>query len=344
MSRLKSACFALLVSLFACPLAFAQRRPSSTTATEIQVRVAYSNEQRVGQQVQVDLLNGTGVPVAQTFTDSEGQVVFGISGGGVYRARASGPDIEQTVSDAVNVNPGDVAVIWMHVKQKPGAAASANTTITSAGASTSANELRIPADAKKAFLKGMDALGRRNYPKAIEFFEQAVAIYPQYDAAYDNLGATYMQLAQADKARAAFERAVQLNDKNAEAERNYARLLITNKDYARAIELLNKALTIEPQEPASLTLISIAQLHTGDVDAALQNALKVHQLSHQSYAVAHYVAGRAYEAKQQYQKAAAEYEAYLQESPDGPEVQQVRSALARVTARASTTPPGTAPQ
>src|SRR5271165_5374974 len=128
MSRLKSACFALLVSMFACPVAFAQGRSPSITVTEIQVRVSYSNEQRVGQQVQIDLLNGQSVPVAQTFTDSEGQAVFHITGGGVYRARASGADIEQSVSDAVDIDPGDrMALIWMHVKQKAGAATSANT-------------------------------------------------------------------------------------------------------------------------------------------------------------------------------------------------------------------------
>jgi Flp pilus assembly protein TadD len=347
MCRLRSASLALLVSILATSVAFAQGRFAQPVVTEIQVRVSYGNEQRVGQQVQIDLLNGQGIPVGQTFTDSEGQAVFHITGGGVYRARASGADIEQTVSDAVNVESTDrIALIWMHVKQKAGAdnstnASSPNTT----RATTTANELRIPADAKKSFMKGMDALYRHDYQKAIEQFEKATAAYPQYDAAYDNLGVTYMQLGQTGKARDAFERAVQLNDKNADAERNYARLLITGQEYVRAIELLNKALIIGPQDPASLTLIAIAQLRTGDLDAALQNALKVHQLQHEGYALAHYVAGRAYEVKQQYPKATAEYEAYLRESPNGPEARQVHAALARVTASASTAPQsGTTPQ
>ncbi len=299
------------------------------------------------QQVQIDLLNGQGVPVGQTFTDNEGQAVFHINGGGVFRARASGADIEQTVSDSVSVDPGDrVALIWLHVKLKAEADTPTNASKPSTTkATTTANELRIPADAKKSFLKGMDALYRHDYPKAIEMFEKATAAYPQYDAAYDNLAVTYMQLGQTAEARAAFERSVQLNDKNADAERNYARLLINSQEYARAIDLLNKALVIEPQDSASLTLLSIAQLRSGDADAALQNALRVNQLQHEGYAVAHYVAGRAYETKQQYPKATAEYEAYLHESPDGPEAQQVRAALTRVTASAGTSPqPSTTPQ
>jgi tetratricopeptide (TPR) repeat protein len=338
MCRLKSTSLALLVPIFVCSLAFAQGRSPSTAPAvcEIQVRVSYANERPVGQQIMVELLNEQSVPGLQTFTDSEGRALFHIAGGGVYRARATGTDIEQAVSDPVNIEPSDrSAIIWLHVQQKVGAGTPTN---TSTAPVTSASELRIPADAKKSFMKGMEALYRHDYQKAAELFEKATVAYPQYDAAYDNLGATFMQLGQPGKAREAFERAVQLNDKNADADRNYARLLIADREYTRAMDLLKKSLTVDPQNPSALTLLSIVQLQSADVDGALQSALKVHQLSHEGYAVAHYIAGRAYEVKHQYQQATAEYETYLREDPNGPEIQQVRTALAHVTAMADTTP------
>src|SRR5208282_786456 len=127
MCRLSSASLALLVFTFATSVAFAQGHSGSPVVTEIQIHVSYSNEQRVGEQIQIDLLNGQGIPVGQTFTDSEGQAVFHITGGGVYQARASGGDIEQTVSDAVSIESTDrIALIWMHVKQKAGAGTSAD--------------------------------------------------------------------------------------------------------------------------------------------------------------------------------------------------------------------------
>jgi len=326
-------------------LALAQGRPATTAPTgcELQVRVSYANDRPLGEQIMVELVNDQSVPVLQAFTDSQGRVLFHLTWEGVYRARATGADIEQAVSDAVSIESSDRSkIIWLHVQQKAG---SGTSTDTSTAAVTSASELRIPADAKKSFMKGMEALYRRDYQKAAEFFEKATAAYPQYDTAYDNLGATFMQLGQPGKAREAFERAVQLNDKNADADRNYARLLITNREYTRALDLLQKSLTVDPQNPSAFTLLSIAQLQSGDVDGALQSALKVHQLPHEGYAVAHYVAGRAYEVKQQYQEATAEYETYLREDPTGPEIQQVRNALARVTATAGTTPQtGATPQ
>ena len=285
MWRLKSSFLALLISLFACTLAFAQRAGPGAV---IEVHVSYTNDRPAGQQIQVDLLNGQSVSMAKSFTDSEGRAEFqvGRGDGGTFRVQASGADIETAISDTITLNAGDRKVLaWVYVQPKPAAAGSASSS-SGTKATTTANELRIPDDARKHFLKGMEALNRHDYPKAAESFQKAVAAYPQYDAAYDNLGVTYMQVGQPAKARAAFERAVELNDKNADADRNYARLLLANKENARAIELLTQALSIEPQDPASLTLLSVAQLRTGDVDAALQNALKVQQLPHENYALA----------------------------------------------------------
>jgi Tfp pilus assembly protein PilF len=346
MCRLMSASLALLLPLLACSIAPAQVHSGKPSTCEIQVHVTYNNDRPVGMNIRVELLNQQSVLMDQQFTDSEGRVVFHVSNtdAGGYRVHATGTEIDEGFSDSITINPGDrMAVAYVRVEQKQPAGPSA-TIKTSKSASTSANELRVPADAKRAFMKGMDALYRHDYPKAAEAFEKAVAAYPQYDMAYDNLGVTYVMLAQPAKARAAFERGVQLNDKNASADRNYARLLLGSNENARALELLNKSLSVEPQNPSTLTLISIAQLRTGDVDNALRNALKVHQLSHEPHEAAHYIAGRAYEEKQEYQQARVEYETYLQESPDGPEAVQVHRALARLTASASPAPQTGAPQ
>ncbi len=346
MYRLTSASLALLLLLLACTIASGQKQSARQTVCAIQVHVTYNNDRPAGQNIRVDLLNSQGIVMDQQFTDGSGRVSFAVSSteAGGYQVRASGTEIEEGLSDAIIVNAGDRnTVAYVRVEPKPAAGASA-TIKTSKSASTSANELRVPIDAKRSFMKGMDALYRHDYPKAAEAFEKAVAIYPQYDMAYDNLGVTYVMLGQTGKARAAFERSVQLNDKSPDADRNYARLLLESNENKRALELLNKSLSVDPLNPSTLTLISIAQFRTGDVDDALQNALRVHQLAHEPHAAAHYIAGRAYEEKQEYQKARVEYETYLQEDPDGPDAAQVHGALSRLTASANPAPQTSAPQ
>jgi tetratricopeptide (TPR) repeat protein len=206
------------------------------------------------------------------------------------------------------------------------------------GAMTSASELKIPPAARKSFDKGLEAFQQKDYKKAVELFEKATVTYPEYDAAYDNLGVALMNLGRISEARTAFEHAVRLNDKNPDADRNYSRLLINDEQYVEAKAFLEKALMVEPQEPSSLVLLAIAQLKTGEYDAALQNALKVHHISHEGYAVAHYVAGRAFENKHEMENATTEYQMYLRESPNGPEAGQVRAGLARVSANTPPTP------
>ncbi len=73
----------------------------------------------------------------------------------------------------------------------------------------------------------------------------------------------YYQMRQTEKARAAFEKSVALNDRNADADRNLARILIHDGNFPRAEELLKKSLVVEPLNPVTLTLMCVAEVQTG---------------------------------------------------------------------------------
>jgi tetratricopeptide (TPR) repeat protein len=289
------------------------------------------DDRAAGDQIRIDLVNDNGISVGETFSNSEGKANFHVASAGNYEVRASGAPIQGTSVQTVRVDDMDKSkTVYLRVKPRsdatPAAAKSNSSPVTSAA------ELRVPADAKKAFHKGMEAWERNDFPKAAEQFQRAVSLYPEYDTAYNNLGVMYYQMNQTEKARAAFEQSVSLNDKNADADRNLARILIHDGNFARAEELLKKSLMVEPLNPVTLTLMCAVEMQTGDADGALATARRVHQLPHDGYSLVHYVAGQAYEQKGQTQNAYAEYETYLRESPNGAEASQVRSALARLTA------------
>jgi tetratricopeptide (TPR) repeat protein len=273
---------AQLLLLLAPTLCIAQTGMTHVTSAQLLVRVVFQDERAAGNQIRVELLNDSEVPVGTTFTDSEGRATFHISIPGQYTVRVSGIPIQGTSSETIRIEEMDKSrSVFVHVK--PRTDASSTTTKSNAPQVTSAAELRIPSDARKAFHKGMEAWEHNDFPKAAEQFEKAVAIYPEYDTAFNNLGVMYYQM-------------------------------------------------VEPLNPVSLTLICVADIQTGDDDGALLNAHKVHQLPHEGYAVVHYAAGQALEHKGQPEAATAEYETYLQESPNGAEASQVKSALARLTA------------
>jgi lipoprotein NlpI len=301
------------------------------TSCDLLIRVTFDDERSAGDRIRVELLNDSGVPVAQTFTNSDGRVSFHVSFAGQYRIQVSGAPVQGATTVTTRVEDMDKSKT-VFVRVKPHSETASTATKSSLPPVTSAAELRVPSDAKKAFHKGMEAWEHNEFQKAAEQFERAVALYPEYDTAFNNLGVMYYQMGQTEKARAAFERSVALNDKNADGDRNLARILIHNGNYSRAEELLKKSLMVEPLNPVSLTLVCVAEIQTGDYDGALLSARKVHQLPHEGYSVVHFVAGQALEHEGQPQSARVEYETYLSESPNGPEASQVKSALTKLTA------------
>ncbi len=342
--RLNPARLTTLLLLLAPTLCFAQGVPSNRqTSAEILVQVAFQDDHSASDQIRVELRNDTDVPVAETFTNSNGRASFHVASAGQYRVLASGISIQGTASENVRIDEMDKSrSVILHVTSKSdSASASAPAPATTRPDNrqvTSAAELRVPSEAKKAFGKGMDAWQRNDYPKAAELFEKAVAIYPQYDTAFNNLGVMYYEMNQTAKARAAFEQSVSLNDRNADADRNLARILLHDGNSVRAEALLKKSLIVEPLNPVTLTLMCVAEVQSGDDKGALLTARKVHQLPHEGYAVVHYVAGQAFEREGQPQSAYAEYETYLHESPNGPEASQVKNALNRLTATSRPAP------
>ena len=320
------------ILLMACVSATAQvNQPSRATNVDLQVRVTFQDDRAAGDQIRVELINETGSPVGQAFTNAEGKASFHITSPGMFELRVSGSSLLGTGTEHLRIDDMDKSrTVFVHVKPKT--ATTAATAKPNLPPVTSASDLRVPNDARKAFRKGMEAWDQSDFPKAAEQFEKAVALFPEYDTAYNNLGVMYFRMNQPDKARAAFERSVALNDKNADADRNLARILISEGNFPRAIDLLKKSLMVEPLNPVTLTLLCVADIQSGDDDGALATARKTHQLPHEGYSLVHYVAGQALEHKGQPQEAYAEYETYLRESPTGAEAPQVRSALARLTA------------
>ena len=308
---------------FLLPLVFlvvhlqAQQRQNEGP-TDIQVYVTFEDSRPAGEQLRVDLSNASGIPMTQAFTDSSGRALLQVGSQGGYIVKATGPGIKDGASESFEVfycASHCTRQVFLRVKAASDSTQSTTTksTTTKSSASsgnpavTSAAELRVPDTARKAFDQGMTAWQKKDYQQAAEKFEKAVADYPQYDTAYNNLGVMYAHLGQNDKAMAAFKRSVELNDKNADADRNLARMLMRQKDFAQAEQLLKKALTVQAPDAATLTMLAITEIQNGQVDEALKDAQKVHALPHDGYALVHYISGEALEEKHQYTQATVEY-------------------------------------
>jgi tetratricopeptide (TPR) repeat protein len=337
----------LLVLLFAVSAA-AQRTPanksgpgngdlpgSNTSAmlmqkSLVQVRVIAENEQPIEEHTRVQLLRSDGiVPVAETLS-SDGMAQFPNVPPGFYILRVSGVTIEDAQTARFEV-PAIAAttVQFVHVKLNsvagPAGAGSTQGTV-------SAYDLNIPKKAREEFTKGAESMQRTEWKKASAHLDKAVSIYPQYAAAYNNLGVVSMRLSDTVKAKASFQKAIDLNDTNGSAYLNLGRLYLMDRNFDEAARLIGKSLTMDRSSPEALTLLSDCELATGHYTDAIVHARRVHTLPHQRFAVAHLIAASAYERQGNSKDASAEYEQFLKEDPRSPRAASARKALERMTA------------
>jgi hypothetical protein len=97
--------------------------------------------------------------------------------------------------------------------------------------------------------------------------------------------------------------------------------------------LLNKATAADPSDAQTLVLLANVELLNQHLDAAIANCRKVHAMSQNSHALAHYVAGRALEHENHPKEAVVEFRMFLQEEPSGPRADAVRKEMGSLQAQ-----------
>lgn len=302
--------------------------------TPLMVKVVLPNDRPVGENVEVELLAATGSIVSSYYTNSEGEVTFNSVGSGSYRLHVRGFGLVDTTTDNFYLEPsGGNRLQYVHVKP-----VESENAVGSTQPMVSASELSAPDKAKREFTKGTDAMVAGDMKKALDHFNRAVNIYPNYGIAYNNMGAAYVHEHDNEHARAAFEKAVEVDPQLASANANLARLRLIDNKPAQAIPLLDRALASEPKSADFLFLMCRAQLGAGNYDQAINYAHRVHEQEHRKYSAVHLIAGTAYESENKLADARTEYELFLQETPQAPQAAQVRAELNRLSAAASAAP------
>ena len=141
-----------------------------------------------------------------------------------------------------------------------------------------------------------------------------------------------MQQGDLEGGRKSFEKAIALNDHFSRAYVNLGKVAMADKDYARANDLLKKALASDPLNPEALLYASEAAVLVGHFDDAAANVKTLHSVPHEKYALGHYVAARALEEQKKFPEAQQEYALFLKEAPESPQAPRAKQALAALQA------------
>jgi len=294
----------------------------------LRVVVTYQGGPTKVQNATVELMDAVGGSSAldKQLTDQNGRVEFNTITGG-HRIRITGDDIHPYEGDFEIVPTETYHIENIGVRRKP----EGKTTGADAMNTVPAIRLKIPDNARKEFEKGSKAMEEKRWGESRTHFQAAVDLYPDYDLAYNGLGIACSQLNDIQAARQALLKATELNDKFAGAQRNLARILLSERNYQEVASLLNRSLDVEPMNAWALTNTAYAELQLHRFKQAAEHALRVHGLPHDGLANAHVIAGYALEGLGQQQEAAEQWNLYLKEDPKGPNAKRAQEAVARLT-------------
>jgi tetratricopeptide (TPR) repeat protein len=310
----------------AVPHTLAQLHPGTGN---VKVHIILEGDRHAGSNLLVRLMEGSSnAPVATTYTTDAGQAEFNGVNVGNYHIVVSGDGIQTADSGMFEVDTRRVTQTQYITVRKVDDPHSKPDGPSSATVSTAT--LNVPEKARKEFDKASDAMAHQDWNKAAERLNKAITVYPQYAAAYNNLGVVYSHLNDDSHEQEALARAIALDDHFAPAFMNFGKLRLRQKDFSQAEAMLEKAAALDPLNAQGLALLADAQYMNQHYDAALVSARQAHTAFPQHPSFVHYIAARAYQQEGRQKDALVELRLFLQEEPSGSRADYVRGDIARM--------------
>lgn len=110
----------------------------------------------------------------------------------------------------------------------------------------------------------------KQYEKAIEDYNRAIELKPDYASAYYNRGIAYRKLNQPESAIRDYNKAIELNPEYASAYNNRGIVYSDLKQYERAIEDYNKAIELNPEYALAYSNRGLAYYHLKQYERAIK--------------------------------------------------------------------------
>jgi tetratricopeptide (TPR) repeat protein len=154
-----------------------------------------------------------------------------------------------------------------------------------------------------------------NYAQAIENYQKAIQLNPEYADAYYNLGNALYRQGQLEQAIENYQKAIQLNPEYADAYYNLGIALSDHGQLAQAIENYQKAIQLDPGKVLAYNNLGNALCKQGQLKRAIQNYQKAIQLNPE-YALAYYNLGIALSDHGQLAQAIENYQKAIQLNPE----------------------------
>lgn len=303
-------------------------QPSAREAGEnfgsIRGRVVLANGAFVNRAIKITLEVSRG---AQTtaYTDNQGQFEIGALAPGTYTLEFEGDRQRfEVATERVQVMRGLPSILTVQLKEKTAENASQPATRV---VSTGELDNRAPSKAVAHFNRASAYAREKRIEEAIGELLKAIAIYPHYLVAHNDLGALLLGQGKLDAAAEALRAAIEIDQNSFNPRLNLGIVLVQQHDFEAAKEMLKVAERLDPQSPAVRLYAGMALVGTGDLEAAEKELKTAYTLGGSPFALALFHLGQLYMTRDEREMALSSFAAYLRETPNAANAAQVRQLI-----------------
>lgn len=203
---------------------------------------------------------------------------------------------------------------------------------TAPGPSVSVAELSqsVPREARRDFEFAVELLARGENDRARSFIEKAIAAYPDFVDARNELSVVLMKEGNLPAAEAQLRRALAVDATAVRPLLNLGLCLYRQQKFADALPFLEKAVQLQSYSSNGHFLIGMSYYRLQDDKHAEPAFLKAYELGGKSMARAQYYLARLYTRNKNYSRAATALETYLRDNPDAPDAAELQATLVRL--------------
>ncbi|HBB97848.1 MAG TPA: hypothetical protein DC054_20900 [Blastocatellia bacterium] len=300
-------------------------QPASGDAS-IRGIVQMPNGSRVAEPMKVTLkvLRGD---QATTYTDQQGRFEFQHVAAGDYTIEVEADrdrDRFEILDEKITVRINTPNFVTLSLKEKR----TAQKPIRDRTVSVAMLDQKIPPAAKREFDDATRLARQGNLPESIAALQRAIAIYPDYLMALNDLGAQLLELGRLDEALAPLRTAIKIDPSSFNPQLNFGITLVRKKDFDAALAALDKALSSEPSSPAAHLYAGLAAAGAKDNQRAEREFKAASALGGRDFSVALVYLGQLYLKLGEKQKAIDSLQRYLKDDPDGPNASLAKKLLA----------------
>lgn len=231
----------------------------------------------------------------------------------------------EVAAERVLVYRGTPTVVTIYLKEKRRegqAKAVAEKTV-----SVAASGQKIPPGARKEFDRASRLAREGKADESIAALRRAIAIYPDYLMAHNDLGAQLLEQEQFDEAADELRTAIKIDPKAFNPQLNLGIVFVRQNNFPEALAVLDKALSLDPNSPAAHLHAGVAAAHLDEADRAEKELKAAYNLGGVPYAITLFHLGQLYMAKGEREMALQSFESYLREVPNATNAPQVQKLI-----------------